>query len=203
MKNIQLSFYHPDLDIISDRTLRSLLKKISTIAKEIQYQEVMYIINNSQASGPEKQSLRDRLKGPLHHNEAYYVEKIERGSLIVTVALSSVALWFLQHTIGESIKEAWLQQQMHRNLVSYLSSPLRKTVVDRNVEVVLGGMTFESYVVEDIEKVVVDENTLMIKIALKTPFRVLKRIEGNPGVMSIDSIIADSEKIIATLDDRI
>jgi len=203
MKNLKLNFYHPDLDVISDRTLRSLLKKISTIAKEIQYQEVLYIINQSQASGPEKQSLRDRLKGPLHHNEAYYVEKIERGSLTITVIVSSVGVWLLQQTIGESIKEAWLQSEMHKSLVGYLTSPRRNAVIDRNIDVVLGGMTFDNYVIEDIQKIDVDEDTHMAKISLTTPYAVLERIKNNSGVVTIDSIIANSERIIATLDDRI
>jgi hypothetical protein len=203
MKNLKLNFYHPDLDIISDRTLRSLLKKISTIAKEIQYQEVSFIINQSQASGPEKQSLRDRLKGPLHHNEAYYVEKIERGSLTITVIVSSVGIWLLQQTIGESVKEAWLQSEMHKNLVAYLTSPTRKTIIDRNIDVVLGGMTFDNYVIEDVQKIDVDKDTHMANISLTTPYRVRERIERNSGVVTIDSIIADSEQIIATLDDRI
>lgn len=203
MKNLKLNFYHPDLDIISDRTLRSLLKKISTIAKEIQYQEVFYIVNQSQASGSEKQSLRDRLKGPLHHNEAYYVEKIERGSLTITVIVSSAGIWLLQQTIGESIKEAWLQSEMHKNLVAYLTSPTRKTIIDRNIDVVLGGMTFDNYVIEDVQKIDVDNDTHMANISLTTPYRVRERIERNSGVVTIDSIIADSEQIIATLDDRI
>ncbi|MCF5703429.1 hypothetical protein [Pseudomonas syringae] len=203
MKNLKLNFYHPDLDIISDRTLRSLLKKISTIAKEIQYQEVFYIVNQSQASGSEKQSLRDRLKGPLHHNEAYYVEKIERGSLTITVIVSSAGIWLLQQTIGESIKEAWLQSEMHKNLVAYLTSPTRKTIIDRNIDVVLGGMTFDNYVIEDVQKIDVDNDTHMANISLTTPYRVRERIERNSGVVTIDSIIADSEQIIATLNDRI
>lgn len=203
MKNLKLNFYHPDLDIISDRTLRSLLKKISTIAKEIQYQEVFYIVNQSQASGSEKQSLRDRLKGPLHHNEAYYVEKIERGSLTITVIVSSAGIWLLQQTIGESIKEAWLQSEMHKNLVAYLTSPTRKTIIDRNIDVVLGGMTFDNYVIEDVQKIDVDNDTHMANISLTTPYRVRERIGRNSGVVTIDSIIADSEQIIATLDDRI
>ncbi|WKV95544.1 hypothetical protein PYV50_15405 [Pseudomonas sp. H22_DOA] len=92
---------------------------------------------------------------------------------------------------------------MHKNLVAYLTSPTRKTIIDRNIDVVLGGMTFDNYVIEDVQKIDVDNDTHMANISLTTPYRVRERIERNSGVVTIDSIIADSEQIIATLDDRI
>ncbi|EGS7961791.1 hypothetical protein I4S89_003666, partial [Vibrio cholerae] len=71
MKNIKFKIYHPTLDLVSDRTLRSILKKFSTLLREIQYQEVFFLINHSNITKSEKQSLQDRLKGPLNHIDAY------------------------------------------------------------------------------------------------------------------------------------
>ncbi|OWO71721.1 hypothetical protein B2J67_16130, partial [Vibrio cholerae] len=43
MKNIKFKIYHPTLDLVSDRTLRSILKKFSTLLREIQYQEAFFL----------------------------------------------------------------------------------------------------------------------------------------------------------------
>lgn len=106
MKNIHFKFYHPDLDIVSDRTLRSLLKKISTLTREIQYREVFYIIDQLDLFQNEKQSLKDKLKGPLNHIHAYYLDQIQRGSITLTISLSALGLYLLDRTIGETIKDA-------------------------------------------------------------------------------------------------
>ena len=80
MKNNTFHIYHPELDVISDQTLRSILKKFSILTREIQYQEVMHLISVAEISPSEKQSMRDRLKRPLHHIDGYYFRKIEKGS---------------------------------------------------------------------------------------------------------------------------
>lgn len=200
MKNVKFIFYHPHLDLLSDRTIRSLLKKISTILREIQYQEVAYLIKSSDIAPSQKQSLRDRLEGQLNHIEAYYLDRLERGSLTLTVILTSFGVWLLQQTIGESIKEAWQQSNMHKELVAYLSGPQRKDVLDRNIDRVLDGWTFDNYVIEDVNKKVDEQGDLTVRVDLSTPIQIQRRIENNSGPVTIDSIIEDSNKIIITLD---
>lgn len=199
MKNVNFVFYHPHLDLISDRTIRSLLKRISTILREIQYQEVAYLIRSSETTPSQKQSLRDRLDGQLNHIEAYYLERLERGSLTLTVTLTAFGIWLLQQTIGESIKEAWQQSNMHKELVAYLSGPQRKEVLDKNIDRVLDGWTFDNYVIEDVNKTTDDRGELTVRVDLSTPPQIQKRIEENSGPVTIDSIIEDSQRIIITL----
>ncbi|KXJ46257.1 hypothetical protein SAMN04487868_112105 [Marinobacter salarius] len=199
MKNVNFVFYHPHLDLISDRTIRSLLKRISTILREIQYQEVAYLIRSSETTPSQKQSLRDRLDGQLNHIEAYYLERLERGSLTLTVTLTAFGIWLLQQTIGESIKEAWQQSNMHKELVAYLSGPQRKEVLDRNIDRVLDGWTFDNYVIEDVNKTTDEQGELTVRVDLSTPPQIQKRIEENSGPVTIDSIIEDSRRIIITL----
>ncbi|WP_233009521.1 hypothetical protein [Rheinheimera faecalis] len=200
MNNVNFVFYHPHLDPISDRTLRALLKKISTILREIQYQEVFHLINISDISPSEKQSMRDRVKGPINHIDAYYLQKLEKGSIEITISLTAFGIWLLQQTIGESIKEAWLKSEMHKNLVSYLSGDARKEVLDRNIDRVLENWTFDNYLVEDVSKTTDEKGDINVRVVLGTPYEVQRRINENKVPVTLEDIIKESEKEIAKLD---
>lgn len=199
MKNITFEIYHPDLNIVSDRTLRGLLKKLSSLLREIQYQEVFYLINNSSISPSEKQSLRDKLKGPLHHIDAYYFERIEKGSILIGGTLTAVGLWLLKNTIGESVKEAWKQSEMHQNLVDYLSKPKeRKEVLDRNIDKVIDAWDFESFLIENIEKSE-NEDNLTVRINLTTDPMLKKHVKENIKQIDTDLVLSELKKEIIRL----
>lgn len=201
MKNIKFRIYHPSLDILSDRTLRSILKKFSTLLKEIQFQEILYLINSSELSPSEKQSLRDRLRGPLNHIDSYYVEKIERGSLIIEAALTATGLWVLKNTLGESVKDAYKQSKMHKSLVSYLSnSQERKDVIDRNIDRVFDAWNFDGYVVESIEKDFQNEDTLKVTINIDTSSELKEHINKNVVNIDADLVIKELKEEIIRLD---
>ncbi|MDP5212562.1 hypothetical protein ORJ66_05850 [Pseudoalteromonas tunicata] len=202
MKNITFEIYHPDLDIVSDRTLRSILKKFSSLLREIQYQEVFHFINSSDLSPSQKQSLRDRLKGPLNHIDAYYVERIEKGSILIVGALTATGLWLLKNTIGESIKEAWKQSEMHSNLVDYLSKPkVRDEVVDRCIDRVFDAWNFEGFVIESIEKEKVGENgeDLKVRINLDTDPILKQHVKENVHEVNVEFLLQELEKEIIRL----
>ncbi|MDC3191809.1 hypothetical protein NQU96_18900 [Pseudoalteromonas elyakovii] len=202
MKNITFEIYHPDLDIVSDRTLRSILKKFSSLLREIQYQEVFHFINSSDLSPSQKQSLRDRLKGPLNHIDAYYVERIEKGSILIVGALTATGLWLLKNTIGESIKEAWKQSEMHSNLVDYLSKPkVRDEVVDRCIDRVFDAWNFEGFVIESIEKEKVGENgeDLKVRINLDTDPIIKQHVKENVHEVNVEFLLQELEKEIIRL----
>jgi hypothetical protein len=199
MKKITFEIYHPDLDIVSDRTLRSILKKFSSLLREIQYQEVLYLINISDLTAPQKQSLRDRLKGPLNHIDAYYVERIEKGSILIVGALTATGLWLLKNTIGESIKEVWKQSEMHSNLVDYLSKPkVRGDVVDRCIDRVFDAWNFEGFIIENIEKEKIGED-LKVRVNLNTDPIVKKHVEKNVQEINVEYLLQELEKEILRL----
>ncbi|WP_462158917.1 hypothetical protein [Pseudoalteromonas sp. GB56] len=199
MKNITFEIYHPDLDIVSDRTLRSILKKFSSLLREIQYQEVFHFINSSDLSPSQKQSLRDRLKGPLNHIDAYYVERIEKGSILIVGALTATGLWLLKNTIGESIKEAWKQSEMHSNLVDYLSKPkVRDEVVDRCIDRVFDAWNFEGFVIESIEKEKNGED-LKVRINLDTDPILKQHVKENVHEVNVEFLLQELEKEIIRL----
>ena len=200
MNNVNFVFYHPDLDLLSDRTFRSLLKKISSVLRELQYQEALHLIRSFDATPSQRQSMRDRIRAQSSHIEAYYIQKLERGSVTLTVTLTGGALWLLQLTIGESIKEAWQKSAMHKDLVSYLSGDGRKEVIEKNIDVVLGGWIFDNYLIESVDKKIDDEGDINVRVDLTTPKSTLERIKENSGVITIDSLIAESIRLSKELD---
>ncbi|PYC67448.1 hypothetical protein C9J69_18200 [Vibrio cholerae] len=200
MKNIKFKIYHPTLDLVSDRTLRSILKKFSTLLREIQYQEAFFLINHSNITKSEKQSLQDRLKGPLNHIDAYYIEHIEKGSIIIEAALTAIGLWLLKNTIGESIKEAWKQSDMHESIVSYLSEPLqREKVIDRNVDRVIDAWNMDGFLIETTTKEKVDEDTVVFTVNLKTDPLLETHIKDNLQRIDTELVIREIKSEIERL----
>ena len=177
MNNLKLTVYHPSLDLISDRTFRFLLKKLSSLSREIQTAEVLYLINQSDLSASEKQSLRDRVQPPLEHIPAYYIENVRIGSIEVAVALTAVGIWLLQTTIGKSVEEAWKKTRMHEYIIQYLSSDKRRNVIQENVDSVVGNWPVDRFLVERIEKEIDSDGDISVKVFLRTPEELEKVLE--------------------------
>jgi len=203
MKNITFRIHHPTLNIVSDRTFRSILKKFSTLLREIQYQEVQYLITRSEIENSEKQSLRDRLEGPLNHIDAYYLGKVERGSIVIEVSLAATALWFLKNTVGESVKDAYRRSEMHKFLVDYLSGSVeREEVIDRNIDRVLDAWNFEGFLVESIEKNKTDDETLQVTVNLRTEPRLTKELESRELKIDTNLVLRELKEEISKLENR-
>ncbi|MCL1122014.1 hypothetical protein N7V09_14225 [Shewanella seohaensis] len=174
------------------------MKKFSKLLREIQYQEVFYLINSSDLSPPEKQSLRDRLKAPLNHIDAYYVRRIEKGSILIESALTASALWLLVNTLGESIKEAWKLSEFHHRLVDYLSKPkVRRVVIDRCFDRVFEAWNFDGFIIDEIEKKD-DGEDLIVKVKLKTEHNLQIHIDQNLQEQNIELLLKKLEEEIRT-----
>ncbi|MGL6407381.1 hypothetical protein ACSZM7_15435 [Aeromonas veronii] len=189
MKDIYFKIYHPTLDLVSDRTFRSILKKFSSVIREIQYQEVMVLVNQSDLSPSEKQSIRDKLKGKLNHIDAYYIEKIERGSITITGLVTTAALGLLAVTVGESVKEAWKKSEFHKSLVEYLTMDLtREKQIERNVDRVFEAWNFDGFVLESVEKEQMPDGSIEIAININTDPWLSKHIEDNLTRDDVDTL---------------
>ncbi|ENC6423006.1 hypothetical protein [Aeromonas veronii] len=203
MKDIYFKIYHPTLDLVSDRTFRSILKKFSSVIREIQYQEVMVLVNQSDLSPSEKQSIRDKLKGKLNHIDAYYIEKIERGSITITGLVTTAALGLLAVTVGESVKEAWKKSEFHKSLVEYLTMDLtREKQIERNVDRVFEAWNFDGFVLESVEKEQMPDGSIEIAININTDPWLSKHIEDNLTRDDVDTLLAQLNDEIKKLDRR-
>ncbi|MBF0258581.1 MAG: hypothetical protein HQK62_07050, partial [Desulfamplus sp.] len=48
------------------------------------------------------------------------IKELRPGSLIVAGVVAGVSIWVLQQTLGETLKEAWLESQDHKRLKEFL-----------------------------------------------------------------------------------
>ncbi|MBY8067004.1 hypothetical protein KW492_01930 [Vibrio fluvialis] len=201
MKDIYFKIYHPTLDLVSDRTFRSILKKFSSVIREIQYQEVMVLVNQSDLSPSEKQSIRDKLKGKLNHIDAYYIEKIERGSITITGLVTTAALGLFAVTVGESVKEAWKKSEFHKSLVEYLTMDLtREKQIERNIDRVFEAWNFDGFVLESVEKEQMPDGSIEIAININTDPWLSKHIEENLTRDDVDTLLAQLKDEIKKLE---
>ena len=56
-----------------------------------------------------------------HRGQSVLVEFAAEGSIVITCVVSALALWILNKTLGETIKEAWLTSPLHHHLKEFLS----------------------------------------------------------------------------------
>lgn len=120
MARIKVEINYQDIHVISDRTARELLKELSKAIRWAQRSEVNRVLHSAPLERAQIQSLNDRLDHKLEAIPAYYLERLEEGSLKGTFIVSAFGLWLLQNTVGETVKEAWLAYDVHQTIISYI-----------------------------------------------------------------------------------
>lgn len=202
MNNVLLQLYHPGLNVVSDRTFRELLKKLSALAREIQAQEVLHLIRSSELPGNLQQSLRDKLRPQLSHIPAYYVEDVSRGSVTIAISLTAVGIWLLQTTVGETIKEAWLQSEFHNRLLAYLTSKGpkgRRKVIEKNIDLVLANWKLDNFLIRDVATKVDKKQDLRVRVNLDSLPVSEQKSEDRQRKVDVDFVIKNGEEILQRL----
>lgn len=130
------------------------------------------------------------------------MKRIEKGSIFIEGALTAIGLWLLKTTIGESVKEAWKQCEMHSSLVEYLTnSKEREEVIDRCVDRVFDAWNFEGFLIESIEKEKVGESgeDSKVRINLNTAPILKKHVKENVHEVNVEFLLQELEKEIIRL----
>ena len=177
MNEIKIKISHSSLSPISDRTLRFLLKKMSQMSRDIQEAEIRSLINLADLPASEKQSLRDRVLPEVKHINGYYVDSVRIGSIVIEFSVAAVALWLLQNTVGESVKDAWRATAFHERIVDYLSTDKRRKNIIDKVDAILTEVQLERMFIERIRKVIDDNEDLSIEMDLGSTDAVLERLK--------------------------
>lgn len=97
MKKVLLDFHHKKFDDLSDRSVRQFMRKVGTAVRQAQVRELTDFVFTQDIDYPAKRSIADRLANVSRDAPAYYVERIERGSLIALFVVSPVLLAWLVH----------------------------------------------------------------------------------------------------------
>lgn len=122
MKRILIKFRYEQIEAVSDRTAREALKSLSKLCRQAQMREVDEILRHTRLTRREKQSLKDRLRQNFEAAPVYYLKHAKKGSLEIVALLGAALIWGLQNTLGETVKEAWKQTAVHKNIIDWVKN---------------------------------------------------------------------------------
>ena len=106
-KEIPYSVFRKILDALNKAVYESENKELDTIQAE--FRELPSVAFDA---------ARYRLR--QYRYDAILIKDLRPGSLIVAGAVAGVAIWVLQQTLGETLKEAWLASEWHQRIKSLL-----------------------------------------------------------------------------------
>lgn len=55
-----------------------------------------------------------------HKKSSILISGVDKGSIEIAIAATGLSIWILQQTLGETLKEAWLESDTHKKLKSFL-----------------------------------------------------------------------------------
>lgn len=121
MPNIRLEITFHGLDYVSDRTSREVMKSTSKLMRRAQIAEIIYLLKRAELPLSQYQSLLDRSVKFLQDAPLLNIKEAHQGSWQIIAGVGAFGIWFLQNTIGESLKEGWKQTRLHQQIKDYVS----------------------------------------------------------------------------------
>ena len=88
MRDLVIHIVHPDMERISDRSARQVLKTLSASVRQAQAEDLRGFIFSLDLPYSRLQSLSDLMDGPIQQTPAYDLEELRKGSLILTAVVS-------------------------------------------------------------------------------------------------------------------
>lgn len=183
MASLIVQIEYADIPFISDRTARSILKDLSKAVRQAQSTEVDLLLRATNVGRRDRQSIKDRLRAPIQEGAVYYVEELKAGSLWSKLTISGLAIWLLNATIGETVKDAWKATEIHKSIIEYVENERPQTFsriltdILRDRELLTGrAHIFEVKVEQQGEDTLI---SIYVKSDPDAEIREDKKIEGN------------------------
>lgn len=88
MQDVVIHIKHPDMERISDRSARQVLKTLSASVRQAQAEDLRNFIFSLDLPYSRLQSMADLMDGPIQRTPAYDLEELRKGSLILTAVVS-------------------------------------------------------------------------------------------------------------------
>jgi hypothetical protein len=157
MKKVVLDFHHKEFEDLSDRSIRQFMRKVATAVRHAQLRQLNSFIF--------AQDIADRLKNASRDAPAFYVEKIEKGSLTAVFTVGAVILAALvREPAIDLVDDEARRRTLLKNLKRYVkrdwAPDLAQALADQ-----LEGSELGSHVVAD--RVRVKEKTLKFIVEVK------------------------------------
>ncbi len=122
MPKIRLDVTFHGLEYVSDRTAREVIKATSKLMRRAQIAEVVYILKRSELPLDQYQSLLDRSVKFMEDAPLLDIQEAHQGSWKMTALVGAFGLWFLQNTLGESLKDGWKDNPLHHEIKDYVAN---------------------------------------------------------------------------------
>lgn len=110
------------LDYVSDRTAREVMKATSKLMRRAQIAEISYLLKRAELPLSQYQSLLDRSVRFLEDAPLLNIQEARQGSWEMKAVVGALGLWFLQNTVGESVKDGWKETEVHEQIKDYISN---------------------------------------------------------------------------------
>jgi len=72
------------------------------------------------------------LKLAKYHRKCFLIQNAKSGSVVIGGLAAGLCIWFLNQTIGETLKEAWRESEWHFKIKSILQKRLNKRTILKN-----------------------------------------------------------------------
>ncbi len=167
MKSVKLKFYHPDFDLLSDRSVRQFLKKVGTEVRDAQLSQARDFVLSLDLEYRYQQSILDRLTNASESVPAYFVERIRRGSLEAVFIISAgvigpMVFGTVLQALDDVDRESTLKR-LRKFMRKRWNSGLVEDVIDR-----LSDRELVNHVVVDDVKVIEKKSGTVIDVTLTT-----------------------------------
>ncbi|MEA3010749.1 MAG: hypothetical protein QOJ91_2441 [Sphingomonadales bacterium] len=163
MKKVVLDFCHKEFEDLSERSIRQFMRKVATAVRQAQLQELNDFVFAQELDYSVQRSIADRLANASRDAPAYYVERIEKGSLTAVFTVGAVLLAALvRQPVIDLIDDEHGRRTLLKNLKRYVKRDWALRV-GHAVADQLDGRELGSHVVakrvrvkEKVSKIVVD-----------------------------------------------
>lgn len=106
MQELRLTFRHEDFGLISDRSSRQILRQLSKSVRAAQLRELdSFIFQELNLPYSQLRSLQDRLHNQAESSPAYFLERLEKGSLLLFAVASAALVGVLVKLITDTLSD--------------------------------------------------------------------------------------------------
>lgn len=102
---------HIQEEEIESRTLTRVLRGVDAYFHGLERQNVSELANEFGIPPVIRDATLERIR--KFRGRHIRIERVEAGTLTVTVAIVAISVWLLNRTVGESVKEGWKRTDAH------------------------------------------------------------------------------------------
>jgi hypothetical protein len=132
MQHLYVHLQHDGIEYISDRSARQFLKNLGKAIRSAQVAELRDFISSLDLEYSQLQAMQDQVDNHAELFPAYYVEKLQKGSLTATVLVAMAFIGvFAQQIVVRVIEDPDLIVEIYEKLRSHIEGLLPWNVGDR------------------------------------------------------------------------